>query len=195
MKSYRNYKPKQNNTQKYKGGANEAAKAAKEAAKAAKEAAKTAEKATKEAAKAAEKAAKAAAKAAPETIFAEYSKAPSKINIDTLREQINLLNEKTVNTKDKHSSSILHNAIRHANEELVALLLEKGANINEPNKLGWTPLHTAVEFENVKLVKLLIEKGARTDIRDKSGDTPLENATEHMSTPKIVEIISILNRH
>lgn len=39
-------------------------------------------------------------------------------------------------------------------------LVNKGADVNGPNKYGMTPLITAVSYNNVESVKLLLELGA-----------------------------------
>jgi hypothetical protein len=44
--------------------------------------------------------------------------------------------------------------------EVVKLLIEKGADINQADKYGHTPLYWASDHGHLELVKLLIEKGA-----------------------------------
>ena len=58
------------------------------------------------------------------------------------------------------------------NVERVALLLERGADIEAQDKYKNTPLHFA-EY-NAKTVQLLIEKGADVNAKDDRGNTPLE---------------------
>ena len=60
------------------------------------------------------------------------------------------------------------------NLEMVKLLVENGANINEKNERGTTPLHLASIYSNVELVKFYLEKGADPSIRDNEGKTYLE---------------------
>ncbi len=57
--------------------------------------------------------------------------------------------------------------------EMVAVLLEAGADIERPNRDGLHPLHNAVLAGQVKTVAFLISKGAAVNSRDKQGRTPL----------------------
>lgn len=66
----------------------------------------------------------------------------------------------------------LHLAAHHGREEVVKLLLEKGA---DPNVLhdDKAPIHWAAEFGHKAVVELLIEKGGDAEIKDSSGITAL----------------------
>jgi ankyrin repeat protein len=44
--------------------------------------------------------------------------------------------------------------------EVVALLLERGADVDASNKAGWTPLIAAVLSGHTEVVRLLLERGA-----------------------------------
>lgn len=57
--------------------------------------------------------------------------------------------------------------------EMVAVLLEAGADIEQPGRDGLHPLHNAVFLGHRDIVALLIQKGAMVDAKDKSGRTPL----------------------
>ena len=60
-------------------------------------------------------------------------------------------------------------------------LIEKGSNIDHPDKHGLTPLHLAVAGGNVAIAKLLMEAGADIDARTPHDDLPLDLAeTEAM---------------
>lgn len=47
--------------------------------------------------------------------------------------------------------------------ELVKLLLENGADVDEVNFIDSTPLNIAAQIGNLELVKLLLEKGANVN--------------------------------
>jgi len=59
----------------------------------------------------------------------------------------------------------MHNSCGHSRGhlEIFRMLIEKGADVNEAEPLGWTPLMRACMSRNKKLVQLLLDNGARTD--------------------------------
>lgn len=83
--------------------------------------------------------------------------------------------------RDRDGHTVLHDAAQGGKEDLVRLLLRKGANINAQVieyyapftsiDMGWgdTPLHLAARRRNDKVVQLLLEKGADTSIRGRDG--------------------------
>ncbi|HMB95704.1 MAG TPA: ankyrin repeat domain-containing protein, partial [Tepidisphaeraceae bacterium] len=62
-------------------------------------------------------------------------------------------------------------AVQDGREEIVKLLLSKGANVNRGNDRGTTPLHRAIEYPNI--MKILLDAGAKVDAVDVEGRTPL----------------------
>ena len=90
-------------------------------------------------------------------------------------------------------------------DDVVRLLLERGADINETNGEGWqpevrplevhpdansqwSPLHAAVQGNHLETVKILIEKGAKLDVRDGRGCTPLAYAENEFYT-EVAELL------
>jgi ankyrin repeat protein len=59
--------------------------------------------------------------------------------------------------------------------ESVAVLLEKGADIDRPGRGGLHPLHNAIELGHKEIVALLIRKGALVNAQDNRGRTPLHS--------------------
>jgi ankyrin repeat protein len=55
-------------------------------------------------------------------------------------------------------------------------MIERGANVNAPDKQGRTPLHWAAKYNCVDGVKLLLEKKADPTIVDGEGATPAQIA-------------------
>lgn len=56
-----------------------------------------------------------------------------------------------------------------AHPDVVAVLLERGANINDPGGPlceGVTPLHDALACGNLKVARLLVERGASVTLRN-----------------------------
>jgi ankyrin repeat protein len=59
--------------------------------------------------------------------------------------------------------------------EMVAVLLDAGADIERPNRDGLRPLHNAAGIGQRDIVTLLLRKNARTDATDRQGRTPLNH--------------------
>jgi ankyrin repeat protein len=60
--------------------------------------------------------------------------------------------------------------------DVVALLLERGAEVNAQSGSGWTALTFAVWKGDAGLVRTLLSQGARPNVIDKQGWTPLDYA-------------------
>jgi ankyrin repeat protein len=73
---------------------------------------------------------------------------------------------------------------------LVALLIERGANVNARNQGKETPLHCAVGKEpvHVQMATLLLDHGADRSARDRQGHTPLEKA-RLQGSPELVSVL------
>lgn len=99
-----------------------------------------------------------------------------------------------INAKDSYDgTTLLHIALletRKNKMEIVQLLVEKGANINETNTSGETALHNAVwgignfhggfSYEKIEIIKFLVANGADLEIKDCRGRTPLTVARNFM---------------
>jgi ankyrin repeat protein len=64
------------------------------------------------------------------------------------------------------SSTPLHCAMGCMREEVVSLLLEKGANPNLQDTQGLTPLHYAVRLKKANFARLLLDRGANEALLD-----------------------------
>ena len=83
-----------------------------------------------------------------------------------------------INAKDStFGSTALSSAALFGHTEIVALLLEAGAEVNARNRDGSTPLHSAAFLGQYEAAELLLENGADINIRNGDGGTPLD-ATE-----------------
>jgi ankyrin repeat protein len=69
----------------------------------------------------------------------------------------------------------LNIAATYGPAEMVTILLEAGAGLEQPGSDGLQPLHNAVLSGHKDIVALLIQKGAIVDAKDKLGRTPLVN--------------------
>jgi len=68
-------------------------------------------------------------------------------------------------------SSLLQVAIRYDKKEIFEYLVEKGADINYIDLVGWTPLMEAIMDDKVEYGKRLVELGCDLDIANKRGAT------------------------
>lgn len=63
--------------------------------------------------------------------------------------------------------TLLHIAVENDLNDFVRYLVEKGADVNIPDKIDlWTPLMFAVQKQNIDLVKYLIKRGSDINIKD-----------------------------
>src|SRR5690242_16007244 len=75
------------------------------------------------------------------------------------------------------AGSPLHNAVEGRHLDIVALLLEAGAEVNTTDyKYGNTPLHIAVWYGLLEIIQLLIEYNADINKVNKYEQTPLFRA-------------------
>ena len=83
----------------------------------------------------------------------------------------------SVHERDYCGWQPLHEACNYGNLSIVELLLDRGADINDPGGPdcgGMTPLHDATQNGHVEIVKLLIARGASVSQSNKDGHTPLD---------------------
>ncbi|MEW6141522.1 MAG: ankyrin repeat domain-containing protein [Thermodesulfobacteriota bacterium] len=78
-----------------------------------------------------------------------------------------------MNSKDEiwHHSG-LWIAVRCSHLNVAALLLDRGALVDERDSENWTPLMLACQRWQVKLVRMLLERGANPNATDHRGSTP-----------------------
>ncbi len=95
-----------------------------------------------------------------------------------------------INATNDAGQTPLHLAIANGHDEAVRALVEKGADVNAPNKLssygyksklktqldGATPLDEAAKQKYVQIAKYLIQNGADVNARSTYGNTPLHFA-------------------
>jgi len=83
-----------------------------------------------------------------------------------------------VNTRDLtyYNFTPLHYAVWNGHKDVVALLLDRGADTGARNEDGQMPLHLAALFDHKVVTELLLDKGADINAEDKWGLTPLYGA-------------------
>lgn len=78
-----------------------------------------------------------------------------------------------LNKADSHGWSPLHWASSNGHSQLVAGLLEVGANINAVDKGSWTPLFWAVVRGHDSVARLLLDRSSNAFEPDENGFTPV----------------------
>jgi len=77
-----------------------------------------------------------------------------------------------VNSVDANGATSLLLATENNREQVVKVLIEKGANINASNKVdGNTPLHIAVMNSELAIIKKLVQNGALLDVKNNKNET------------------------
>jgi ankyrin repeat protein len=87
-------------------------------------------------------------------------------------------NPELINAQDDVGATPLWRAVAalHSSDELVKLLLEKGANVEGATKLGETPLQIAAGKGRKDIVLSLLEHGAKIGAQDRYGRSALSYA-------------------
>ena len=71
-------------------------------------------------------------------------------------------------------------ACQNGHTEIAALLIEKGADKEAKDNLGWTPLMAAAcQNGHTEIAALLIDKGAHKEAKDNNGWTALMIACQN----------------
>jgi ankyrin repeat protein len=83
----------------------------------------------------------------------------------------------------------LSNAIIAGDVERIKFLVEKGADVNEPDPQGWAPLQNAARQRKDGVIKTLIELGADPNRTDVNGMTPLAAAVMRDHVPSVKALI------
>ncbi|KAK4222102.1 ankyrin repeat-containing domain protein [Podospora fimiseda] len=89
-------------------------------------------------------------------------------------------NQWKADAPDRSSDIPLHAAIENIwnGDDVVELLLSRGADPDGCDKQGRSALHIAVSNERASMVALLLLRGANPDLVDDDGFAPLHNATQ-----------------
>lgn len=66
-------------------------------------------------------------------------------------------------------SSLLHNAIRYGQIEIFRYLLDKGADMNFQDAVGWTPLMEAIIDTKPEFGKILVDHGCDQGLMNQRG--------------------------
>ena len=83
-----------------------------------------------------------------------------------------------VNARSANPFSVLpiHSATAGNHDDVVAVLIDAGADVNATQRHGWTPLHGAAQNGSVASVERLLTAGADPAARNDDGTTAIELA-------------------
>lgn len=82
--------------------------------------------------------------------------------------------------RDKGDTPLTAAALLKQND-IVLLMVNKGANVNAQDADGYTALMMAVNNEDAQLVSFLLDHGADPDLESRTGFTALQLATQHQN--------------
>ncbi|MFT3743361.1 MAG: ankyrin repeat domain-containing protein [Pyrinomonadaceae bacterium] len=120
----------------------------------------------------------------------ELSKAVADEDVDAVRQLIG--KGANVNAKEDSYSKItpLFIAVETGNVEIVQLLLDSGAKINQRDKEKQTPIMRLDNDATPELVEILLRFGAKLDVADAEGNTPLILAAENVEPDVLKSLIA-----
>jgi hypothetical protein len=105
--------------------------------------------------------------------FARAYRAVERHDVEGLREQLDRFPD-LVRAVGTNGNDLLGMATATCDERLVALLLERGAEVRHANAHGWTALHQAAYRGLPVLAQVLLEAGAPVEVSARGdGGTPL----------------------
>jgi len=101
--------------------------------------------------------------------FSLFEKVVYENDLEKFKEMVSKLED--INIVNKYGWTLLHITIRRDRRDMVAFLLNNGADIDKTDGVGWTPLMEAIMDDMPELVKYLVEKGADKTIANQRGAT------------------------
>ena len=114
----------------------------------------------------------------------EFIKAAKKGDLGNLKSLLKS-DKSLLGAQDTDGSTALHCAVWKGHREVVAFLIQAGADIHAHNNndhWGTTALHAAAHANQTAIVQMLIEAGADVNAKDMNGKTPLHHTTFHKAT-------------
>lgn len=88
----------------------------------------------------------------------------------------------------------LHKAALDGHEEIVELLIKKGANVNITNPVNETPLHDAAKEGHKKIVELLLNAGADKSLINKDNNTSADLSKNQEIKETINNFVTIVKK-
>ena len=120
--------------------------------------------------------------------MSEFVKAAQNGDINEVK-RLFYLNPDIINEKDREKDTAIMKACRDCNAvNVVAFLLENGANINDRDTIDQTPLIIAAFNGCTDIVKMLLDSGANIEHKNDQGENALISAAQegHIDTVKLL---------
>ncbi len=106
------------------------------------------------------------------------------------------LHQQLGTTTDGRGDRPIHHAARNGDTEIVRLLIEHGANVNDVSENGNTVLYCAGGHGHLATVQLLLSHGADCDVKfTKDGKTLLQWLLQFQDDQRFKPIINAIQRH
>lgn len=94
-----------------------------------------------------------------------------------------ILTSENINAQSEYGETLLTVSVVHSDcYDVVKLLIDKGADINDKGGTQFTPVHWAASKGNSEIVKLLLESNANFSIQGNNNHTPLQEAVYNGKT-------------
>ena len=101
------------------------------------------------------------------------------------------MGNKHVQGADNHSNTTLHEAVDLKHPDLVQVLIDAGADIEEEDSEGHTPLLLACKEGCLDIVKVLVQAGAKLRVKDNDGNTCLSVASREGHTETVRYLVGL----
>jgi hypothetical protein len=108
-----------------------------------------------------------------------------------VREGADLKVQSPVGETVLHEAILYNGDVCHGAPEIIAFLIEHGADANALDAGGNSPLHHSCYLAITANIEVLLEHGANPNVRDSEGHTPLEIATKYNRA----DIAALLRRY
>lgn len=110
-------------------------------------------------------------------------------NLESTESEMLLSEFRDIAALDKYGDTALHYAARAGHEDIVVLLLKKGANIDAQNYNSDAPLHFASSNGHECAVRVLLEEGANICLKNAQGLTALHLAANFGNTDIVLTLL------